>query len=84
MIKIAFIGPLEKERIRVLEKILNRNIGESKEFLSLYNFKIDSKSIQIWNFKWNRQANIVFNLMKDTYNYIFCLLYTSPSPRDRG
>ncbi|RLE69769.1 MAG: hypothetical protein DRJ45_06220 [Thermoprotei archaeon] len=71
MIKIAFIGPLEKERIRVLEKILNRNIGESKEFLSLYNFKIDSKSIQIWNFKWNRQANIVFNLMKDTYNYIF-------------
>jgi len=71
MIKIAFIGPLEKERVRVLGKILNRNINESKEFLSLYSFKIDSESIQIWNFKWNRQANIVFNLMKDTYNYIF-------------
>ena len=36
---------------------------------------------------WQENLEQEFALIRDivqTYNYISCLLYTSPSPRDRG
>ena len=31
----------------------------------------------------NEQFEVLFDIMRDTVEYLDCLLYTSPSPRDR-